>query len=481
MFSLPQEAKVAEDLTVEGRIRSGKAVLAATRFKIAVCIFLVECILTLTYQIGYYYIVTATGGSLSDCGPPGVQFRLTPFLFSFSGYVRILLISMMAPPGDIKLTRIALMLNVVNVSCFYVLTWVRLTSNLGWHLSLLGECAIQCTLFGLLLVMGQIWAMCCKEAPTMQRYMWQSIRSWLCMEALGCSAHALLQWGECKHSVDVTTLVAALLGCIVALPGQERRLNSCFMQLFAKRSEAHAAAGVAGLVGDCSEQDVLAQATRRFRGVFLAEIAFEEIKNNTPDPALYAKSKATPLHACDAFVSHSWHDAPAAKWAALQRWRHKFLAEYGREPVVWFDKYCIDQNSIDCDLRCLPIFLSGCSRLVVFCGQSYLSRLWCIMEIFTFVHMSRGVDKIEFELLLEEGRESQDAADIEQAFANFNAEECACFVAADKAKMLSIILAAFGSMANFNGQVSDIFDQAQWQKVCSQQSLRLRANEASPA
>merc|ERR1719188_2347928 len=93
------------------------------------------------------------------------------------------------------------------------------------------------------------------------------------------------------------------------------------------------------------------------------------------------------LHRCDAFVSHSWSDNAEEKWAAMQRWRDGFLSLESREPTIWFDKCCIDQRNIETDLRCLPIFLSGCRRLVVFCGPTYLSRLWCIMELFTFVHM----------------------------------------------------------------------------------------------
>jgi len=424
MLSPLCEANVAEDLTVERKISNGKAELAATRFKIAVCIILVEGVFTLLYQIRYFHNVSAKGVSQwgSECGPRGVQFEPIPFLFALSWYCRIVLIPMMAPQCDIKLTRIALIFNAVNIASSAVQDWVQSTSRLGWHLSLLDKCPIQCMPFELLVVIAQIGAMCCKDAPSMQRYMWLSIRCWLYMHVLGGLTNALVQWWGCEQSLDVTLFTAVLLACIAVRPRQQRHFNACFMQFLMKRTEERVAAGVAGLVGDCLEQDVFVQATRRFRGMPLAEITFEEIRNSTPDPALYPKSNLTPLQACDAFVSHSWHDAPAAKWAALQRWRRRFVAEYGREPIVWFDKYCIDQNNIDSDLCCLPIFLSGCKSLVVFCGPNYLSRLWCIMEIFTFVHMGRGVDVIEFELVLEEGQESQDAACIEQAFANFNAE-----------------------------------------------------------
>lgn len=55
---------------------------------------------------------------------------------------------------------------------------------------------------------------------------------------------------------------------------------------------------------------------------------------------------------------------------------HERAVDRRAAPEVWIDKCCIDQRNIEKDLRCLPVFLSGCRRLVVFCGPTYLSRLW---------------------------------------------------------------------------------------------------------
>ena len=46
---------------------------------------------------------------------------------------------------------------------------------------------------------------------------------------------------------------------------------------------------------------------------------------------------------------------------------------------------CIDQSNIAASLPCLPIFLSGCKELLVVAGDTYTSRLWCVMELFTFL------------------------------------------------------------------------------------------------
>ena len=61
------------------------------------------------------------------------------------------------------------------------------------------------------------------------------------------------------------------------------------------------------------------------------------------------------------------------------------LGKYARaSPRVPQDKACIDQNSIEQSLACLPVFLAGCQTLLVVAGTTYCSRLWCIMELFTF-------------------------------------------------------------------------------------------------
>ena len=54
------------------------------------------------------------------------------------------------------------------------------------------------------------------------------------------------------------------------------------------------------------------------------------------------------------------------------------------------DKACIDQNNIQQSLACLPVFLAGCQTLLVVAGATYCSRLWCVMELFTFARSERS-------------------------------------------------------------------------------------------
>jgi len=293
----------------------------------------------------------------------------------------------------------------------------------------------------------------------MQQGMWDTLRNWLCMNLVVCTCSVALWSVDCTYLDSSAGWIPplVLLICLVSQPRLRQWFHRFLNSAFESRSEDRAAAGVAGLVGSCSAKAVLSQAACRFRSIQLADLSFDDVANNTPDPDLFSRSSPETLHGCDAFVSHSWHDDPEAKWQAMQAWREDFVAERGREPTVWLDKCCIDQNNIESDLRCLPIFLSGCRQLVIFCGPSYLSRLWCIMELFTFVHMCREVDKIEFRPVLREGCEESDFKAIKASFESFDAQQCTCFLASDKQRMLNIIHAAFGGTEDFNTAVRDIF------------------------
>jgi len=197
--------------------------------------------------------------------------------------------------------------------------------------------------------------------------------------------------------------------------------------------------------------------------VQFADLTLEDFRDNAPNPDLFSKSIPEELGEADAFLSHSWQDEPEAKWQAMQQWRAAFVTEHGREPKVWIDKACIDQSNIECDLRCLPVFLSGCKRLVVFYGPTYLSRLWCVVEIFTFVQMCRAIDNIDVRPLFSDGRyESQESSDSfkhNESFEHFDVRNCRCFLAEDKEKMLAIILSAFEDLQTFNTEVIARFRQ----------------------
>ena len=107
-----------------------------------------------------------------------------------------------------------------------------------------------------------------------------------------------------------------------------------------------------------------------------------------PDPQLFRKTVDAKLGTVDAFVSHSWHDNSGLKWAQLQKYREDFKQSQGREPLVWIDKYCLDQENMKEGLMCLPVFLAGCNSLLVISGETYPSRLWCLLEMFVYMSVA---------------------------------------------------------------------------------------------
>ena len=97
-------------------------------------------------------------------------------------------------------------------------------------------------------------------------------------------------------------------------------------------------------------------------------------------------------------MSHSWYDDPNAKIAMLSNLANNFQREKGRFPTFWLDKVCIDQNKIKDGLKVLPINVMACKKMLVLCGHTYASRLWCAWELFTlfsFQGHKRALEQIE--------------------------------------------------------------------------------------
>ena len=115
---------------------------------------------------------------------------------------------------------------------------------------------------------------------------------------------------------------------------------------------------------------------------------------------------------------------------------------------MWIDKFCIDQTNIKEDLSCLPIFLAGCNNLLILRGDTYLQRLWCIVEIYCFLELQDDVTDLENTVqVLEVGSDLS-------PISKFDAAACGCFDPNDKVNMLSCIEAGCESIDAFNTKVS---------------------------
>jgi len=146
------------------------------------------------------------------------------------------------------------------------------------------------------------------------------------------------------------------------------------------------------MLGGRALEDIIEGARKHFLYVSANLLRKEDMAKNTPDSSLGKHAKRGRLGDVDAFVSHSRHDDSDAKWEFKKD-------QNGKEPTLWIDKYCIDQNNIEESLACLPVFLFGTSKLLIICGNTYLERLWCLVEIMVFIEMGGNKENLEIRLL----------------------------------------------------------------------------------
>jgi len=342
---------------------------------------------------------------------------------------------------------------------------------------------------GIAFVCCALWAMSKSSQLAMQRWMWRSIAVWAVLTILhNCAALVLLilinlpgeglQLGfesgacfkdACFKDALGEILVDLLLLYIVSKPELLLSFSAKIRRKMETEDATCAAASVACLIGSTSPMTVIEQAKKHFRCVSFTDVMFEDVSNNTPNPSLGLRAGPVQLGCCDAFLSHSWHDDPIDKWKAMQSWAGSFRAREGREPKIWFDKFCIDQNNIEMDLQCLPIFLSGCKRLVILCGTTYLSRLWCVIEVFTYIMMGGRLENVDVVPVLKDNGDDDEMEGINASFENFDTANCNCFNAGDKDRLLLVIRTAFGSLSAFNEQVSGILQSFLQSPVISAQ------------
>ena len=72
-------------------------------------------------------------------------------------------------------------------------------------------------------------------------------------------------------------------------------------------------------------------------------ITLELLESSEGGEETHALAEPCKVGECDFFLSHSWHDDPVAKYAAIQQAIVRFRKQHGRTPSFWLDKACIDQ------------------------------------------------------------------------------------------------------------------------------------------
>lgn len=159
-------------------------------------------------------------------------------------------------------------------------------------------------------------------------------------------------------------------------------------------------------------EEAFSQVAERFRSIEVAKLTAESVKLRE---TLYASAKSIEHYSdCDAFVSHAHldhHDddsSPELKnkitklreWASERevRWRKNHRDEHsGRGARVWLDLACLEptssafkkQGATNQDLVALSVYLSCVPELIMLIGDHYSQRLWCVVELFTFLVMQQ--------------------------------------------------------------------------------------------
>jgi hypothetical protein len=152
-------------------------------------------------------------------------------------------------------------------------------------------------------------------------------------------------------------------------------------------------------------------------------------------------TSSTPCAHC---THSSWHDDGEKKWRALAAWAGRMSKDKESGGLqVWMDKACINQKSISDSLAVLPIYLAGCKSFLICAGPTWPLRLWCVLELFTFLRMGGGVERV---CILCNESESQ----LEQRFETFDARFANCFRPEERERLLGVVEAGFGSVNDFN-------------------------------
>ena len=104
----------------------------------------------------------------------------------------------------------------------------------------------------------------------------------------------------------------------------------------------------------------------------------------------------------------------------------------------------------------LPIFLAGCKQFVLLLGESYCKRLWCVLEMFTWLRMGGSTQRIAVLAFGRAARHAEDGAataagehDALMAFHDFDARTASCFLEHEKQHLLGVLEAGFGTLSAF--------------------------------
>lgn len=145
----------------------------------------------------------------------------------------------------------------------------------------------------------------------------------------------------------------------------------------------------------------------------------------------------------DFFISHSWLDDAKWKEEALSKFAEDFKKRHFRYPTFWFDKVCIDQNNPSDGIAVLPINIGACEGVLVLLGPTYMSRLWCIWELFslfTFCNRELALERLKI-IPVHDGKS---VVNLAEQVNNFNIDNAHCFDPNEEFKLRHLMIDVIG-------------------------------------
>jgi hypothetical protein len=241
--------------------------------------------------------------------------------------------------------------------------------------------------------------------------------------------------------LPVLRLAFQLIICAFALsPAGIRR-----MQAFLARrgSSLVYASAVSALIAGRRAEEVHRHAIATFRGVRADLLQREHFDSFAPSSELFDLSQHMAIGEVDAFVSHSWSDSGAEKFAGLAEWCAHFREKHsGREPVLWLDRACFSQADMESNLAALPAYIMGCRSLLCIVGASYSSRLWCLFECFMF--LAAGGKEVTTVTLAAIEAQQQQGRDV---WGDVQLRRAQCTFEGDRQRLLATMESAEGDLS----------------------------------
>jgi hypothetical protein len=155
----------------------------------------------------------------------------------------------------------------------------------------------------------------------------------------------------------------------------------------------------------------------------------------------------------DFFVSHSWHDDKETKFHQWEEFFGAFKRAHHRDAKCWLDEIIINQGNIEDSLKCLPVYLMACKKVLVLCGDTYCDRLWCIWELYTlFAFSDYWEDALNRVHIIDLAKNGSIASKLQQ----FNLDDARCYNPNDQNKIRDAIETGPGGVERFTELVQKI-------------------------